>query len=266
MFETTEDCVVAACRLVALAQGAPDREDDFIQSNERAGTSYAPLGEAPRIDDVLYLGFDAAPGDVGEVIALHVWTETHTTDGETRRTLMAEHADALQQARRCGPGALAAVPDWRSHYGVTVAWEYPSAAGTWQSLPQLRDETRALTLSGFVRFAVPGDWAPDPTSSSVTHLLRCRVVSGRYECPPRLERIGLFAVEARHAVLVAAQALGVSDGTAGQRFDLTRSPVVAGSTQLEITHHDGSTETWREVPDWDRVGPHDRAFVLEPER
>lgn len=268
-FETIEDRLVPDARLVALTGGPDaDGEDDLTASNDASGTTYPPFSAQPQPGSTLVLGLDARPGEPGQRMALHVWTADHEADDDTRERLLERHREQLAAAGHRGADAAARVPDWRSHYWARLAWEYLATNGQWSALPGLEDETRALTLSGFVRFVVPSDWAATVGSGGVeTYELRARLVAGGYECPPWLDRIGLHAVAARHAVLVAVpERLGRSDATAGQRFDLRRTPVVAGSVELGIVPSAGGLERWQEVAQWDRVGPHDRSFRLEPER
>ena len=61
--------------------------------------------------------------------------------------------------------------------------------------------------------------------------------------------------------------VGLGRGHAQALFDLGQAPVVAGSVQLRLDDGAGSVQTdWREVPDFERAGPFDKVFMLEPER
>jgi predicted phage baseplate assembly protein len=144
-------------------------------------------------------------------------------------------------------------------------WEYLTSGGTWAALDSVEDETRGLSLTGFVRFRAPGDHV---ASSILPHLwtVRCRVFSGRYECPPIVARIAVNAVSAAHAVLTPARRIGVSQGHASESFVLEHTPVVAESVQLHVVQGGIEDPGWQEVAQWDRVGPHERTFRLEPER
>ena len=245
-FELAAPVYVADARLVGVASAAGDR---WL---ERGRAAFAAFGPAPAAGDALHLGFDAPLGAGGERVSLHVWTGDDAADAETRRRLVGEG------------GA-----DWRLHYGVRTAWEYWSARG-WAALPSVEDETRALSLTGFVRFDVPVDHAPGgagPAAWTGRWVVRCRIVSGRYECRPMLARVAAHAGWARHAALVGGwEALGVSDGRAGQAFATAASPVVASSVDLRVVVDGEVDEPWRDVPHADRVGPHDRVALLEPER
>jgi predicted phage baseplate assembly protein len=69
-----------------------------------------------------------------------------------------------------------------------------------------------------------------------------------------------------HAAPTPAQTLGFAQGHAGEAFALAYGPAVAGSAQLSVMRDRMEDEGWHEVAEWDRVGPHDRAFRLEPAR
>jgi predicted phage baseplate assembly protein len=268
-FELDAPVSVADARLLALATIASGRLEDRTESNLRPGASWTPFGAVPAIGDALHLGFDAPLGTGGERISLHVWTGDHAGDAETRRRLVAEHTRArVEWERWCRPGAAPEVPDWRQHYGVRTVWEYRTARG-WAELPGIEDETRALTLTGFVRFDVPPDHARGGAGASRWSdlwVVRCRVTSGAYECPPALARVGAHAAPARHAADVGEwERLGVSDGRAAQTFRAARAPVVAGSVVVRVVIDGTEDEPWRDSLHPDRVGPHDRIVLLEPE-
>ena len=67
-------------------------------------------------------------------------------------------------------------------------------------------KTRALSLTGFVRFTAPAGHQPDGGPGRGIYV-RCRVLSGRFECPPRLRHIAFNAVT-RHALSQREKLLG----------------------------------------------------------
>ncbi len=80
--------------------------------------------------------------------------------------------------------------------------------------------------------------------------------SGSYKVSPQLERLRLESrggtVTARHAVTVRDEYLGESDGTPGQQFILSRSPVLATDERdhLIVEEPGLPPAIWREVPDF----------------
>jgi predicted phage baseplate assembly protein len=149
-------------------------------------------------------------------------------------------------------------------------WEYFAEPGVWKPLSNVTDETRGLTLSGVIRFSTPGaglhrKGGVNAPSNADRYFIRCRLASGRYDCPPKIQMIAVNAVPARHAMDDRAPEPFISDGRAGQSFLLPRTPVVPGSVKLHAQLNGATEGDWREALNWDRVGPHDRAYVLTPE-
>lgn len=216
--------------------------------------SLAPFGPAPRPGDALWLGFSERPVERAGELNLYVWTPTWRADDEVGRRIAAEMAARDED---CG---VSPNDGARRHYAARTAWEYRSGAGAWEPLAVIADQTRALTLSGRVMLRGPDDHQPDPKTGH--YWIRCRLASGRFDCPPRLERVAVNAGRVSHAATMGArETLGVSRGTGRQLFALSSRPVVAGSTRISV-HGD---LTWREVLEWDRSSPSDRHYRLDPE-
>lgn len=254
VFETQAALTVSAAHLVqVLASGEPPIDVSaanlapFDASKDATAGSYLPFGAAPVPGAVFYLGFDAALGPAGAPVSLYAWTTTPTRDAATRRALQREDSDG-----------------WRQHYTVRTVWEFYASDGSWQPLPDVDDATRALTLSGFVRFVVPAGHAPG--GPAALWFIRCRIVCGTFECATRLDRVGVNAVAAEHAATIdAPELIGTSRGHASEIYATTASPVVAGSTHLSLASGVARDDRWSEALQWDLVGPHDRRYVLQPE-
>ncbi|WP_341890347.1 putative baseplate assembly protein [Variovorax sp. YR752] len=259
-FETTAALVVSPARLLQFGPEAPDAmgHDD----PGRPGEAFFAFGAHPRPDHALHLGFDRALDAPGATLALHVWTEHWQDDAATRHAL---EADATAWCMRCGDAHAALPADWRQHYRVRTVWEYFAASGSWRPLADVVDETRALTLSGFVRFTAPADQRP--SGPDARYRLRCRIASGRFECPPRLVHVAFNAVTCEHALSRVRRVLGRARGHAGAVFGVGEAPIVAGSMCLSLEGSAGQQQgDWREVADWDRSGPHDRDYRLDAQR
>jgi predicted phage baseplate assembly protein len=267
---------------------------DLGPDNCAAGEELLPFGAAPQPGDALWLGFDCPPGNPGDVLSFYVWTTDWRTDDALRARLVAEEEDvpacpsplpswetlAECVAAACGevaPPAPAPVePTWFLHYSARTVWEGWDGTG-WQALTVVVDETRALTLSGAVRVEAL-TLQPDPpgTPAAGYRWLRCRFAKGSYECPPRLAGIAINAVVARNAVLVSGpELLGVSRGHADEVYTVdgriaalgsasTPQPVAAGTLRLRVVGGGPPDDSWAEVPNWDRSGPFDKHFVVDP--
>jgi hypothetical protein len=273
MFETHDPVTVSPAVLVQVLSGADALLDVTAQNAQifdpakdpRLG-SYQPFGDTPAPGAALYLGFDQPLGMPGQEVALHLWTRTPQSDALTAAALQREwQAEKVAAERDCPPGVASLLPDWRRHYSARVLWEFHTGAGEWHPLTDVRDETRALTLTGFVRFAAPCGHAsrgPGPY-----WFVRCRLVRGGFDCTPWVDRIAPNAVTAEHAVSIdAPETLGTSRGHACEHYTASQSPIVAGSTRLSLVSGAQQDQGWTEVLEWDLVGPHDRSYQLEPER
>jgi predicted phage baseplate assembly protein len=264
-FETTDPLFASPAQLTALGwrHGSGTLVD--LLADDAAGRPYLPFGPRPRPGDACYLGFDRALDAPGQILSLHAWTPSWVADDAQRAALIAEeerHADHLKH--HCPPEWARRSGDWRRHYRVRTAWEYYVGAGHWKPLAELADATRAFSLSGFVRFAAPSGHQPGALGSTA-FFIRCRIVRGRYECPPRLLRIGFNAVAAEHALSQAERPVGTARGHAGALFRLNATPVVADSVALRLVQGGDVQTDWEIRPDWDRSGAHDRHVLLAPE-
>lgn len=269
-FETTEPLTISPASLVSVLAGGSTLTDvtaanarSYDPASDPTAGSFAAFGDTPQIGDALYLGFDAPLGTAGAPVSLYAWTTTPQQDATTRAALIAcWHARREAAERDCPAELLTCLPDWRHHYAARVAWEFYGADKAWHALPDLHDETRALTLSGFVLFAAPANHAaggPGPQ-----FFIRCRIASGSFDAPVRLDRVGLNAVPAAHAASIpSAETIGKSKGHAGEIYATAAAPVVAGSTRLALSQGAQQNTSWQEAGQWDRVGPHDRVYVLD---
>jgi predicted phage baseplate assembly protein len=266
---------------------------DLSGDNGRPTFEFWPLGPQPAPGDAMWLGFDCEPAPPGRVISLQVWTDSWAADADMRRRLIEEEArrhgcpapaPAWPTRAACDEGLPLVPPPtlpgpagWTLHYSVRVAWEAWDGSA-WQPLGVVEDQTRALTLTGHVRLEVVSSLQPDSAGapSAGRWWIRCRMVSGHYDCPPRLAAIAINAVDAKHAALVAGpEVIGSSQGHADEVFYLqakvveqgafaTAQPVLVGSMRLRLTQAGMVDDQWTEVWNWDRTGPFDRHFLVDP--
>lgn len=268
VFESVAPLVVSPATLVRVMAGEPPTDvtaANFAQyeplRDDTAGT-FLPFGSNPVPGAMLMLGFDQPLGVPGSGVSLHSWTTTPERDARTRAALVADWEERTAVVERDCPAIAHALANWRRHYSVRTTWEYRNAIGWWP-LPDVDDETRALSLSGFVRFTVPGDHAAGPGAH---FWIRCRLLRGAYECAPRLDRIGINAARVEHAEsLPAPELLGDSRGHAQQAYLSARAPIVPASTTLTFKKGSAIDGDWREVVEWDEIGAHDRAYRVDYE-
>src|SRR5262249_8647479 len=225
---------------------------------------FVAFGRDVRPASALYLGFDSPLGAAGDHVSLFLGTPTPEADADTWAALIAEWRARRRDLIHACHGVLHNAPVLRDHHSARTVWEFHRGADQWAPLPAVKDSTRALSLSGFVRFRAPSGHIAGPVQPG-RFFIRCRLLAGGFSCPPRLRWLLLNAVPAVHAAVIEGEAtFAPSRGRAHEQLALAKTPVVAGSTRLRWTL--GATEdlTWRESPTWDLVGPHDHDYVLEP--
>jgi predicted phage baseplate assembly protein len=267
VFETDRALTVSPARLVAIGADRKDVTAANAAAYEKtvdpvAGT-FLPFGStAPKPGAVLTLGFDVPLGAPAARVSLHVWTTTPEEDAVARLALIAEwEREKARMERDCPTLVAHLLAPWQRHYSVRTRWEYFAGAGGWLPLARVEDETRALTLTGFVRFDAPAGHTAGPSG---LFAIRCRMTGGRYECAPAVDRIDINAVTAEHAETIdGPETLGRSSGHAHQRFTTARRPIVPGSTQLALGKGAQTDGSWTPVDEWDLSGPHDRHYRVE---
>ncbi|AQH02648.1 putative baseplate assembly protein [Burkholderia sp. KK1] len=270
LFETTEALDVTPARIVAL--GWADQSGSFASVSDADASldAYFPLGPRPRAraGHAFLLGFDRALDAPDATLSLHVWTDHWQDDAGARRALIDEEAALAARLKLACPAEWAGrAGNWRLHYRARTVWEFHAGGGLWQPLQEVVDETRALSLTGFVRFAAPANHQAGALAAApAAYFIRCRLSDGGYECAPRIVHAAVNAVSAEHALTRGERAIGMAAGHALARFAIGEAPVVADSVQLRLDDGAGTVETdWVTKLDWDASGPHDRHVLLVPE-
>lgn len=270
-FQTAASLYVFAAHLQVVLSISSSEPTDVIHRNTGA-TSYFPLGENPQVGDAFYLGFDAAfiPADMQ--VSLGIWTNRIAEDRSTRMRLVAEQNATVEEIETyCADQPTAAI-NWLNHYGVQTQWEYYASNHQWQPLQDVKDYTRALTLTGTVNFTAPADQlaggAPLQNQSGRFYI-RCRLARGSYDCPPQIAYAAVNVVRARHAVAAAPETFR-SNGCASQEFQLTnmQAPLVSAQIEVSLTgsYQNGVAQaSWRVASTWDGGGAHSRLCVLNSE-
>jgi predicted phage baseplate assembly protein len=154
-----------------------------------------------------------------------------------------------------------------------IVWE-AWCGDSWLPCEVDRDETGGLNRPGEVVLLIPPGHTASVLARQRAGWVRCRVVPSTEGQPAYSASPGIMGlevatvggtVEAINATEVTGEVLGTSSGVAGQRFTLTRAPVVPGSEPLVVeTSTDGEWLTWQSVDDFAGSGPDDRHMILDP--
>jgi predicted phage baseplate assembly protein len=231
-FETTEDLAVVPCSLVAVAARAEggtvtDRTEDW-----RLGHEFPVFSEVPVEGDAVLLGLSEAVPRCAVTLRF---------DNRVR-----------------GSGIRPDDPPW-----IWEAWN----GGYWEpcELEPGGDGTGGFNRPGDVVLHVPPTHRTSVVEGHRAGWLRCRFArlhgeQSLYEESPMLRGITAFTIggtiPAAHQETVRAEMLGLSTGVPGQRFDLTRGPLLTGPVVVEVADGEG-WRPWTEVPGFDVRDPED---------
>jgi predicted phage baseplate assembly protein len=238
VFATLEDLPILPCSLAAVRTRPAGGEGGDRTDELRFGRSFPAFADPPAPGDALLLGL---------------------SDPVPRCAVRLEF-----QGRIDGVGVD---PDW-----PPLAWQAWDGQD-WAECLLSTDETGGLNRSGAVVVHLPAGHQASVVDGVRAGWLRARVLPAadgqpEYSSSPVVDGLSASTiggtVDAVHAEIVEDEVLGVAEGVAGQRFTLSRAPVVAGAAPvvLEVSSADG----WRE---WDRVesfaesGPQDRHYLLD---
>ncbi|ANZ43012.1 putative baseplate assembly protein [Lentzea guizhouensis] len=151
------------------------------------------------------------------------------------------------------------------------AWEAWTGDG-WAACEVDRFDNKGFNAAGDVVVHVPPGHTTSVLARQRAGWLRCRAErlwpdQPFYQRSPRISDVTAATIggttEAVHADVVHNETVGVSEGVAGQRFPLARTPVVAGAPiTVEVATTDG-WEEWTEVPAFAESGPRDRHFLVD---
>src|SRR6266545_2068675 len=212
LFTTVSDLVIVPCGLQNVATAAHDSEFKEERTDVLNLEAFPAFSEVPQPDDALYLVLtDPVPSCI---VRLYF------------------------RARIDGVGVDPRNPP--------MLWEAWNGTG-WDTCEVEKDDTGGLNRDGEIFLHVPPthqagilDLAPNEVGDELRGgLIRARVIAVEEGQPPYSSSPmihGLTAatigatVEAINAEIVRNEPLGEAEGIPGQRFNLIRSPVLAGAT------------------------------------
>jgi predicted phage baseplate assembly protein len=240
VFATMDDLAIVPCSLEAVRTGAADADGETVDHTEdvRMARRFPVFSATPRPDDALYVGL---------------------SDPVPRCAVRVEFRGPIH--------GVGVDPLWPPL--VWEAWQ----GHEWVTCEVSTDETGGLNRPGNVVVHMPPDHAASTVDGVRAGWLRVRVVEAeenqpKFSSSPIVETLTACTiggtVEALHADIVENDVLGYAEGVAGQRFSLSRTPVLGGRAPavLEVSSEDGWQE-WTQVDSFADSGPDDRHFVLD---
>ncbi|WP_158887980.1 putative baseplate assembly protein [Amycolatopsis anabasis] len=236
-FATADELVVVPCSLDKLvtsaASGVPVDRTDELLSGQDVGCFATP----PAVGDTMLLGLSAAVPRCAVVIRL---------DSEVE-----------------GVGV-----DPRQPPLVWEAWD----GGGWAPCEVDSDSTGGLNRPGDVVLHVPAGHTASVIAGVRAGWLRCRVlepVAGQpfYSESPTVSAAEVFTIggtiTAEHAETVLDEVIGESEGVAGQRFSVSRRPVLTDGAPVVVEVSDGTGwQEWCTVEHFGESSGADRHVVL----
>jgi predicted phage baseplate assembly protein len=170
--------------------------------------------------------------------------------------------------------------DFRGHLdGVGVDPTWPPLiweafdSSDWVDCEVGTDETGGLNRSGAITLHLPEDHTASVVGGLRGGWLRARVTASEPEQPaytmtPVVDGLTVATVggtmTAIHADIIHNETLGTAEGVAGQRFTLSRTPVLRTGVPVEVeVSSDDGWQSWTPVPSFADSGPADRHFQLD---
>lgn len=212
--------------------------------NQGMGNSFYPFGERAEVGSALYLGLTKSLPDEEIGVRVEVFSD-----------------EKSPPSGNCVPDDGSINPPAR------FSWEYFDG-DRWENMNLVKDETMSFTRSGYVFFKAVSTMkaslhgAYTDEEEDELYWIRCMIVDGGYDSPPRLQGLLLNTVQATNAVTIKGEIIGGSDGTANQSFSVKNMPILKDSLVLRVEGKE-NTEEWKRVDNFNESERKDRHFTLD---
>jgi predicted phage baseplate assembly protein len=168
----------------------------------------------------------------------------------------------------CSIEGIGVDPDW-----PPLVWEAFDGE-SWAECELDKDTTGGLNRPGDVVVHVPPTHVTSVEHQLLAGWLRVRTTTPEegqpfYSSSPSIHKVEVFTVggtiEAVQAELIEEEILGLSEGVAGQRFQVGRPPVVPSGEPLvlEVSDEEEGWQEWSEASEFSQSRPEDRHFTLD---
>ena len=238
-FSAVEDLDIIPCVFSYMAT-QPAASDERVDRTEllARGESFAAFSDVPKPEDALIIGLSEAVPRC-----------------------------AVRLRLRCSITGVGVDPN-----RAPLAWEAWDGE-SWRACDIGSDPTGGLNRDGDLVLHVPREHAPTVLDGRRAGWLRARVTPAEegqpaYQTSPLVHGVEAATiggtVDAVNAEIIAEEPLGLTEGTADQRFTVRHAPVLpgAGPPVLECSS-DAGWQEWTQVSDFAGSGPDDPHFVLD---
>jgi len=239
IFATTEDLTILPCSLQYL-RGRPAGDGPAQDHTEklRLAAPFPAFQSRPVPGDALYLGL---------------------SDPVPRCVVRLDFRGRID--------GVGVDPDW-----PPLVWECWDGQD-WAECEASSDTTGGLNKSGAIVLHLPAGHTASLVDGVRAGWLRARVTEPEpdqpvYSSSPVVDGLTACTIggtsPAIHAEIIENEALGLAEGVAGQRFTLSRTPVLAAGTppQIQVSSDDGWHD-WSPVDTFADSLPDDRHYVLD---
>jgi predicted phage baseplate assembly protein len=135
------------------------------------------------------------------------------------------------------------------------------------------DKTKALNMNGVLSLHLP-HMVQGRIDGKDAYWLRCRLIEvppniPKYRNSPVVRKLELGSwgctMNATHSGLVIDELLGRSDGSPGQRFNISNTPVLSriDGERILVRIDNKTAELWTEVEDFGDSGPDDKHYAID---
>lgn len=237
-FSVVEPVSIVPCTRTRVASSTnPPKVDDHTERFD-LGDGFSCFDQVPKVGDALLVGLSNAVPSCAVMLEMDCQIE--------------------------GVGV-----DPRNPPIVWEAW----VGREWEACEVDSDTTGGLNKAGEVTIHVPRSHTASQFAGQRAGWIRCRLVQAEegqptYSASPLIKRLTATTIggtaTAVNAELITEEVVGVSEGAAGQRFQLQHVPVVPADEPviLEVTVGEG-WEEWASVESFAHSGPTDRHFMLD---
>ena len=242
VFSTTEKLDIIPCSLDGGRVATMTAQGDAVpQKNEPGGSEFRCFSERPVPGDALLIGLDRAVPNCAVLLRV--------------------------DCRVSGVGVDPTNPPY--------VWEAWTGGPDWTPCELGRDETKAFNKPGDVILHIPRGHvlgAPPRVGGDARGWLRCRLVDSAEQSPysesPFITSISACTVggtaRVLHAKVIRDEPVGVSDGTAGQRFTLQHRPVLPWANSSLRVIGDDEPGDWLAVEHFGEQDHSARVFHVDP--